>query len=231
VIIFLFIIGIIAVVVSITFSFKVESKRKSGEKWVREFVIAMSLALIAPVLMFGALWAYSSSSDSEPIQPSYTSPTRSSRPTTTKIQEQTIATEDPPITTNEKTTKKKKKTTTTVEPTIPVTTTSDSYNEVQSEFDSLSEVYWDYGVVGIAYDSDYMEFIVVTVNDGWYYLEKYEKEKLCKAVSSSIRIILVDLEIIEEHDSIASIYFLDQSGNEVATPKLFGEWYEFKIKG
>lgn len=69
--------------------------------------------------------------------------------------------------------------------------------------------------------------IYVTVSDSWYNAQEFEKKRFVEGYGNLIADIVLKYMYIIGKDNVF-IYFIDEFGTEVATPKLFGG---YKIKG
>lgn len=66
----------------------------------------------------------------------------------------------------------------------------------------------------------------VIIGDVWYNMKNYEKERLSGMISDAIKQIYLNTYKVPQTENV-SVYFEDQYGKELATPKIFGG-YEIK---
>lgn len=63
------------------------------------------------------------------------------------------------------------------------------------------------------------DLVNVVVDDAWYLLKDFEKERFAEQVGKSIETLVVNAGIVK---NTANIYFVDTFGKDVASPKLLG---------
>lgn len=66
--------------------------------------------------------------------------------------------------------------------------------------------------------------IDVTVSDAWYYSQDFQKERFVESYGSLISQVILDyIYVITGEDSVF-VYFIDEFGTRLASPKLLGGW-------
>ncbi|AIQ37193.1 hypothetical protein R50345_22665 [Paenibacillus sp. FSL R5-0345] len=66
--------------------------------------------------------------------------------------------------------------------------------------------------------------IDVTVSDTWYYSQDFQKERFVETYGTLISQVILDYKYIITGDERVYVYFVDEFGTRLASPKLFEGW-------
>lgn len=66
--------------------------------------------------------------------------------------------------------------------------------------------------------------IDVTVSDSWYYSQDFQKERFVETYGTLISQVILDYIYIITGEDRVFVYFIDEFGNRLASPKLFEGW-------
>lgn len=66
--------------------------------------------------------------------------------------------------------------------------------------------------------------IDVTVSDSWYYSQDLQKERFVESYGTLISQVILDYKYVITGDDRVYVYFIDEFGTRLASPKLFEGW-------
>lgn len=66
--------------------------------------------------------------------------------------------------------------------------------------------------------------IDVTISDSWYYSQDFQKERFVESFGVLISQVIVDHIFVITGGDMVSVYFVDEFGTRLASPKLMGGW-------